>query len=227
MRPWLALSLFLFAGRFPLPGHETITTKITWSAEISRIFEKRCIRCHGGGANQPMALTSYAEARPWAVAIREEVLERRMPPWSAVKGFGEFKDDESLTDEEIQRIAEWVTGGAPEGDPALLPPMRSAPWKPAKPVGRSISVRDGSVLAGGVTVAAIQPVAVPVGTTVRVVAQLPDGSMKPMLWLRGNRPASRAYVYREPVRLLKGTRMRVYSPVPIYFRLFAKSLSDR
>ena len=64
---------------------------------------------------------TYAEARPWAAAIKEEVLERRMPPWGAVKGFGEFKDDQGLTQEQIELIADWVEGGAPEGDPKLLP----------------------------------------------------------------------------------------------------------
>lgn len=64
---------------------------------------------------------TYAEAHPWAVAIKEEVLARRMPPWGAVKGFGEFRDDGGLTQEQIEWIADWVVGGAPEGDPALLP----------------------------------------------------------------------------------------------------------
>ena len=45
-----------------------------------------------------------------------------MPPWGAVKGFGDFRDDPSLTQDEITRIAEWVEGGAPEGDPIYLPP---------------------------------------------------------------------------------------------------------
>ena len=58
-----------------------------------------------------MALLDYEQARPWAKAIRDEVLARRMPPWGAVKGYGEFQGDRSLTQDEMNRIAEWVEGG--------------------------------------------------------------------------------------------------------------------
>ena len=67
---------------------------------------------------------TYQEARPWAKAIKEEVLERRMPPFAAVKGFGPVKEENALTQEEMHLIADWVEGGSPEGDdPKLLPKM--------------------------------------------------------------------------------------------------------
>src|SRR5687767_7300477 len=103
-----------------LRAHDPVTTSLTWSQEISRIFIKRCVSCHRDGGSAPMTLTSYGEARPWAKAIKEEVLDRKMPPWGAVKGFGEFRNDASLTQDEVLRIAEWVEGGAPEGDPQYL-----------------------------------------------------------------------------------------------------------
>ena len=59
---------------------------------------------------------TYAVARPWAVAIKEEVLERRMPPWGAVKGFGDFRNDKALTPEQMELIISWVGGGVPEGE---------------------------------------------------------------------------------------------------------------
>jgi len=65
---------------------DIITTPITWDREISH---ERCASCyHDGG--QAFSLMTYAAARPWAVAIKQEVLERQMPPWGAVKGFGDF-----------------------------------------------------------------------------------------------------------------------------------------
>ena len=64
---------------------------------------------------------TYSEARPWAKAMQEEVLERRMPPWGAVKGFGDFRNDQALTPEQIELVADWVEGGAPEGEPKDLP----------------------------------------------------------------------------------------------------------
>ncbi len=104
-------------------AHDPITTQITWNRDISRIVYNRCSSCHhdGGAA---FSLMNYQVARPWAKAIKEEVLERRMPPFAAVKGFGEVKDEDALTQEELHLIADWVEGGSPEGDdPKLLPKL--------------------------------------------------------------------------------------------------------
>ena len=68
-----------------------------------------------------MPLLTYEQARPWAKAIRDEVLNRRMPPWDAVKGVGQFRDDPSLTQPEMDLLVSWVEGGAPEGNPVYLP----------------------------------------------------------------------------------------------------------
>ena len=94
--------------------HTPITTTITFQREVSGIFQKKCFSCHTDG-NLAMALTTYKEARPWAVAIKEEILERRMPPWSAVSGYGHFTNDNSLTGREVSLILAWADGGAPSG----------------------------------------------------------------------------------------------------------------
>ena len=106
----------------PLLAHDVITTRITWAREISRIVQHRCASCHRPGASAPVSLLTYDDARPWARAIAEEVLERRMPPWNPVKGFGEFKHEAGLNQEEIGLIADWVEGGAPFGEERYLPP---------------------------------------------------------------------------------------------------------
>ena len=127
-------------------AHDPITTKLLWTQEISRIVNKHCASCHreGGGA---MSLMTYDEARPWAKAIRDEVLARRMPPWGAVKGVGEFRDDPSLSQIEIDMIVNWVEGGAPKGDDIYLPPAPhfSAEAKPP-PAGREMTVTTGAAL---------------------------------------------------------------------------------
>src|SRR5215204_4019593 len=117
----MRLLLLGLAGTGFLFAHDPVSTKLTWTQEISRIVHKRCVSCHREGRPAPMSLLTYENARPWAKAIKEEVLNRSMPPWGAVKGFGDFRDDPSLTQDEINRIAEWVEGGAPEGDPAYSP----------------------------------------------------------------------------------------------------------
>lgn len=94
--------------------HVPITTKIVFNREIAQIFQKKCFQCHTDG-NVSVPLTTYREARPWAVAIKEEILERKMPPWGAAQGFGHFANDMSLTGREISLILAWADGGAPSG----------------------------------------------------------------------------------------------------------------
>ncbi len=63
-----------------------------------------------------MPFAAYQEVRPWAKAIREAVLSRRMPPWPADPHFGRFSNDRSLEQQEIDLISARVAGGSPEGD---------------------------------------------------------------------------------------------------------------
>ena len=84
-----------------------------------------------------MPLTSYAEVRPWARAIREAVLARQMPPWHAAgETAHNFRNDRSLNETDIRTIANWVKDGAPEGKPlrtAFHPNSRDGGWKLGKP----------------------------------------------------------------------------------------------
>ena len=59
--------------------------EVTFSKHIAPILQRRCFSCHSPN-NVAMSLITYNEARPWAAAIREEVLIRHMPPWAAVAG---------------------------------------------------------------------------------------------------------------------------------------------
>ncbi len=110
----------------PVAAHRRITTTVTWDREVSAILAARCVHCHRPGGRAPMPLTTYAEARPWARAIRHEVVTRRMPIWHAARGYGEFANDPSLSPHEIGLIAAWADGGAPQ----TLVPFGSLPTKP-------------------------------------------------------------------------------------------------
>jgi uncharacterized protein (TIGR03437 family) len=99
----------------------------TFSREVVRILQKHCQSCHHPGDIAPFSMMSYQETRPWAVAIREAVITRKMPPWKPAPGCGEFRDVRQLTEEEIATLTQWVEAGAPEGDPADLPPPLSFP----------------------------------------------------------------------------------------------------
>jgi hypothetical protein len=202
-------ALIAAIATIPAAAHITITTKLTWAKEISRIVYARCLSCHNAGA--PVDLSRYELARPWAKAIQEEVLRRRMPPWGAVKGFGEFSPDHGLSQEEITLIAEWVEGGAPEGDPNLLPE------KPrqfdAPPAPRGVPRTAPLKLSAAHTLTALRAAA-----ATRVTAELPDGTVEPLLWVIAPPKKSQVYVLRQPVRLPPGTRIKATSPTTVYLR---------
>jgi hypothetical protein len=109
--------------------------KPTFTKDVAPILYSRCAECHRAGEVAPMSLLSYAEARPWAKAIREAVVRRTMPPWLADPRFGHFANDRRLTDDEIETIVGWTNAGAPEGDPADLPaaPKFEQGWVIGKP----------------------------------------------------------------------------------------------
>ena len=197
-----------------LSAHDVFSTKITWSREISRIVDKRCASCHRDGGSS-FALTTFEQARPWAKAIKEEVLERRMPPFGAVKGFGDLTDDQALTQEEIHLIADWVEGGSPEGDPALL--EKNPDFGPhanhESKTGAQLVVHGSLTLKQPMTIAAIRPKDLKQGGSVKVVADRPEGSIEPLLWVYNYKPEfDRAYHLRTPLTLPAGAKIETYPP---------------
>ncbi len=202
-----AAGLLACAALYP---HDVITTKITWSREISRLVYQRCISCHRDGGSA-FSLTTYEQARPWAKAIKEEVNERRMPPWGAVKGFGEFRDDQGLTQEQIELINDWVEGGAPEGDAALLPKLPATKAEGANREIYATSIVDGQLtLKAPLKLKGIRPDNIPEGTTLQVIAERPDGSIEPLLWLYNYKPQfQRTYMYRTPLSFPAGTKVQI------------------
>jgi len=115
------LSAFAFAADSTKPVADA-----TFSKDIAPILERSCQNCHRAGSIAPMPLLTYKDARPWARSIKEKVVRREMPPWHIDRNVGitKFKEDPSLTDAEIATISNWVDHGAPEGNPADMPPPR-------------------------------------------------------------------------------------------------------
>ncbi len=108
-------------GRVKQPNNDS---DVTYSNQISRIFQKNCVECHRAGRIGPFVMTSYDEVVGWGEMIREVVDQGRMPPWHADPSHGEFANEARLTDEEKQMIAKWVDNGCPEGDRSQLPEPR-------------------------------------------------------------------------------------------------------
>jgi hypothetical protein len=187
-------------------GHDAVTTKLTWNGEISRIVYARCANCHRQGGTT-FSLVGYQEALPWAKAIKEEVLERRMPPWGAVKGFGEFRNDQALTQEQLELIANWVDGGAPEGDPNDLPPPPKVSQFPAvvdRP--RELVAGDGYKVPSVFQLDGFWPKAIPETPSVQITVELPGGRIEPLVWLRGYKPRfAHTFFLRTPLNLPPGS----------------------
>jgi len=194
----------------PLFAHDPITTKLTWSAEISRLLQARCMGCHQDGGAAPFALTSYEQARPWAVAIRDEVTQRTMPPWGAVRGFGDFRDDPSLTQEEIEMIIDWVNGGAPEGDPKLAPTLQPKMFAYVQPRGRAVPVSGALRFIAPARIAALKPTA-----PLEAILRRADGSIEPLVWVNQYKPAWRhAFAPRDSVEVGAGDRIEFLPLTP-------------
>jgi hypothetical protein len=105
---------------------DTPVRQVTFSKDVAPIFQAKCQECHQPNSIAPMSLITFQDARPWARSIKERVASRQMPPWHIDKSVGvqKFKNDISLTDQQVDTIVGWVDGGAPQGDPKDLPPPK-------------------------------------------------------------------------------------------------------
>jgi hypothetical protein len=116
--------IIVFVAQAAENGKTESARQVTFSKDVAPIFQKNCQSCHHQGTSAPMSLMTYSESRPWARSIKERVVRRDMPPWHLDKtvGIRQYKNDRSLSDEEIATIAHWVDNGAPQGNPADMPP---------------------------------------------------------------------------------------------------------
>ena len=106
-------------------------TQVTYTKDIAPILQRSCENCHRVDGAAPMSVSTYEEVRPYARAIKQRTgigpHAGVMPPWYMEKNIGiqSFKNDPSLSDEEIAKIAKWADSGAPRGNPADMPPART------------------------------------------------------------------------------------------------------
>jgi hypothetical protein len=104
-------------------GAEAAEGVPTFSADVAPILYESCVACHRPNHLAPMSLITYDDVRPWARAVKSKVVSREMPPWGADSSVRAYKNDVSLSEDEIDLIATWVDGGAPRGNDADLPDM--------------------------------------------------------------------------------------------------------
>lgn len=120
----LALMVLCIFAAAPAEAAE----RLTYTKDVQPILQAACQQCHRPGGDDvagmvaPMSLTSYREVRPWAKAIARAVANRVMPPWDAsLHTQGQFINERTITQEQIDTIVQWVESGAPRGN------MKDAP----------------------------------------------------------------------------------------------------
>jgi hypothetical protein len=118
--PFIASSLMYLSQSAHLTGSQ-VNHPPTYAIEVSRILQRHCIGCHQRGSVGPFPLTNYAEASSFAREIRRATQSRKMPPWFAVPGYGEFQNQRQLTVEEIKALGDWFDAGSPIGNQNDLP----------------------------------------------------------------------------------------------------------
>ncbi len=124
--------LFLLSAALLSPAMASAAdapTTPTFTKDIAPIFKEKCEACHRPDSMAPMSLVTYAETRPWVRSIKARVTDRQMPPWQIDRSVGiqKFKNDRSLTDEQIALITRWADAGAPQGDPKDMPAPKQWP----------------------------------------------------------------------------------------------------
>ncbi len=101
--------------------------------DIAPIVYKHCASCHRPGEAGPFSLLTYNDVKKRAGQIADVTRRRYMPPWLPEPGYGDFSDEQRLTDEEVKLISDWVAAGALEGDGSATPPKFTEGWQLGPP----------------------------------------------------------------------------------------------
>jgi hypothetical protein len=135
--------VLLLSAAAPVSAQTAASATPTFAKDVAPILQRSCENCHRPDGVAPMSLVTYEDVRPWARAIKQRTgigpKAGVMPPWYVEKNIGiqAYKDDPSLSEDEVALIARWVDGGAPLGNPADLPPARTyeddSVWKIGTP----------------------------------------------------------------------------------------------
>jgi hypothetical protein len=211
----LAGTVVLLLAGLSLDAHDLSKNPVTWNREMSRLVYDRCASCHREGGTA-FSLMTYRDSQPRAIAIRDAVLSRQMPPWGAVKGFGDFRNDQGLTQEQVELVAGWVESGMSKGNnPNALPaapkfeavPVFTTPPTAVRVNGPAFTLRRAMMVDG------VLPQVVGNGESMQITAVLPTGAVKPLVWLYEYRDKFRhPFLFRKPLDLPAGTVIRGVQP---------------
>jgi hypothetical protein len=229
VRKLLTFFIFGVLTILPVTSAHNGGTSLTWNREISRVFFRRCADCHRNGCSA-FSLMTYAEVPPRLTEIKHQVLNRLMPPWCAVKGFGDFRNDQALTQEEIELISDWIDADAPRGNnPNVLPPIpKFAERSKFEKQKGTLEVQGDLILVRPFVLDGVYPERVDHGTNARIVAHLPDSAVEPLVWFHQyNQRFQHPFLFRQPLELPAGTRISGIPPGSTLVLLPGKKPSAR
>jgi hypothetical protein len=162
-----------------------------YAQQVAPILQRKCVSCHSAGNIGPFAMSSYKKVKGWSDTMREMLLTKRMPPWHADPHYGVFREDRSLTTEELKTLVSWIDAGAPAGqgaDPLNDLPVTASEWTLGKP---------------DYVVALSEPMQVPATGVVDYITNIVDSPILENAWLRAAviRPDNRKVLHHVIVYL--------------------------
>lgn len=139
-RSWLASGLLATALAAYLTtalgeAHDPVP-KATWTRDVEPIISTHCMTCHSPEGSALPTLTTLEDVRTHRDAVKQSILERRMPLWGALRGFGAFKNDPSLSPQQIAIVAAWIEAGTPPGAPVMRRTQAESRAAPAAGIPR-------------------------------------------------------------------------------------------
>lgn len=159
-------------------GH--VASAVTFTKDVAPILHANCVTCHRPGQIAPFPLISYEDATKHAGEIADATGAHEMPPWLAAPGEFAFVGERRLRDEQIAVLRQWVTTGAPMGDPKDLPAVPVFPdgWQLGQP-DLVVTMPQPFMLPAGDTDRyrqIVYPVSLPAGRFVRALEFKPGTS---------------------------------------------------
>ena len=115
----------------PASPHAQTTTTVQFDREIVRILDNHCVMCHAEKA-LAFPLITYEQTYMARWKIRQSALDRHMPPWAAVPGYGEFVNDNGLTQREIDFLVSWAESYGPRNNGEVF--KGTTVHEPSRPV---------------------------------------------------------------------------------------------
>jgi hypothetical protein len=97
-----------------------VAPEVTFSANVAPILYRHCAPCHHPGAVAPFPLITYQDVAKRAQLVARVTAGRYMPPW--LPSAPHFQKERRLSETDIATLQRWAAAGAPEGNPAQIPP---------------------------------------------------------------------------------------------------------